>query len=69
MLIRFLIMKMANINSEKNIDYDELVKFIYNDEADPKEKMREALFQWDADRDGSIFKKELTEFIKFSVPV
>ena len=34
MLIRFLIMKMAEINSEKNIDYDELVKFIYDDEAE-----------------------------------
>ena len=67
--IAYLIMKPANISGEKIIDYDELVKFIYDDEADPKEKMREALFQWDADRDGSIFKKELTEFIKFSVPV
>ena len=43
--IAYLIMKPANISGEKIIDYDELVKFIYDDEADPKEKMREALFQ------------------------
>ena len=41
--IAYLIMKPANISGEKIIDYDELVKFIYDDEADLKEKMRKAL--------------------------
>ena len=29
-----LIMKMADINGDKMIDYDELVKFIYDEETD-----------------------------------
>ena len=59
-----LIMKMADINGDKMIDYDELVKFIYDEETDPKEKMREAFRLCDTDRDGFICKKELAEFLK-----
>merc|ERR1711970_496465 len=59
-----LIMKMADINGDKMIDYDELVKFIYDEETDPKEKMREAFRLCDSDRDGFICKKELAEFLK-----
>ena len=59
-----LIMKMADIDGDKMIDYDELVKFIYDEETDPKEKMREAFRLCDSDRDGFICKKELAEFLK-----
>ena len=59
-----LIMKMADINGDKMIDYDELVKFIYDEETDPKEKMRENFRLCDTDRDGFICKKELAEFLK-----
>ena len=59
-----LIMKMADINGDKMIDYDELVKFIYDEETDPKEKMREPFRLCDTDRDGFICKKELAEFLK-----
>merc|ERR1712050_641196 len=59
-----LIIKMADINGDKMIDYDELVKFIYDEETDPKEKMREAFRLCDTDRDGFICKKELAEFLK-----
>ena len=59
-----LIMKMADINGDKMIDYDELVKFIYDEETDPKEKMREAFRLCDTDRDDFICKKELAEFLK-----
>ena len=61
-----LIMKMADINGDKMVDYEELVKFIYDDETDPKEKMREAFRLCDTDRDGFICKKELAEFLKLA---
>ena len=61
-----LIMKMADINGDKMIDYDELVKFIYDEESDPKEKMREAFRLCDTDRDGFICKKELAELLKLA---
>jgi len=61
-----LIMKMADINGDKLIDYEELVKFIYDEETDPKEKMREAFRLCDTDRDGFICKKELAEFLKLA---
>ena len=61
-----LIMKMADIDGDKMIDYDELVKFVFDEEADPKEKMREAFRLCDTDRDGFICKKELAEFLKLA---
>ena len=61
-----LIMKMADINGDKMVDYEELVKFIYDEETDPKEKMREAFRLCDTDRDGFICKKELAEFLKLA---
>ena len=61
-----LIMKMADINGDKLIDYQELVKFIYDNESDPQEKMREAFRLCDTDRDGYISKKELAEFLKLA---
>eukprot|EP00092_Neocalanus_flemingeri_P013774 GFUD01014856.1.p1 GENE.GFUD01014856.1~~GFUD01014856.1.p1 ORF type:complete len:177 (+),score=80.71 GFUD01014856.1:55-531(+) len=62
-----LIMKMADINGDKMVDYEELVKFIYDEETDPKEKMKEAFRLCDTDRDGFICKKELAEFLKLAV--
>ena len=61
-----LIIKMADINGDKLIDYEELVKFIYDEETDPKEKMREAFRLCDTDRDGFMCKKELAEFLKLA---
>eukprot|EP00092_Neocalanus_flemingeri_P058539 GFUD01069753.1.p1 GENE.GFUD01069753.1~~GFUD01069753.1.p1 ORF type:complete len:167 (+),score=71.81 GFUD01069753.1:38-502(+) len=61
-----LIMKMTDINGDKMVDYEELVKFIYDEETDPKEKMREAFRLCDTDRDGFICKKELAEFLKLA---
>eukprot|EP00092_Neocalanus_flemingeri_P066333 GFUD01080792.1.p1 GENE.GFUD01080792.1~~GFUD01080792.1.p1 ORF type:complete len:178 (+),score=77.05 GFUD01080792.1:40-534(+) len=61
-----LIMKMADINGDKMVDYEELVKFIYDEETDPKEKMKEAFRLCDTDRDGFICKKELAEFLKLA---
>jgi len=57
-------MKLADINGDKMIDYEELVKFIYDEETDPKEQMREAFRLCDTDRNGFICKKELAEFMK-----
>ena len=59
-----LIMKMADINGDKMIDYEELVKFVYDVETDPKEQMIEAFRLCDTDRNGFICKKELAEFMK-----
>ena len=61
-----LIMKMADINGDKMVDYEELVKFIYDEETDPKEKLREAFRLCDTDRDGFICKKELAQFLKLA---
>ena len=61
-----LVMKMADINGDKLIDYEELVKFIYDEETDPKEQMREAFRVCDTDRNGFICKKELVEFLKLA---
>ena len=61
-----LIMKMADINGDKSIDYEELVKFIYDNESDPQDKMREAFRLCDTDRDGYISKTELAEFLKLA---
>ena len=61
-----LVMKMADINGDKLIDYEELVKFIYDEETDPKEQMREAFRLCDTDRNGFICKKELVEFLKLA---
>merc|ERR1712183_1130258 len=61
-----LIMKMADINGDKMIDYEELVKFVYDVETDPKEQMREAFRLCDTDRNGFICKKELAEFLKLA---
>merc|ERR1712183_424519 len=59
-----LIMKMADINGDKMIDYEELVKFIYDEKSNPNQKLREAFRLCDADRDGFVSKKELGEFLK-----
>ena len=61
-----LIMEMADFNGDKMIDYEELVKFVYDVETDPKEQMREAFRLCDTDRNGFICKKELAEFLKLA---
>ena len=61
MLIRLLIIKMADINGDKFIDYNELINA-----SNLQEKMREAFRLCDTDRDGYISKKELAEFLKLA---
>ena len=57
--------KMADVNGDKMIDYEELVKFIYDVE-DPKEKNRVAFHLCDTNGDGLVCKNELGGFLKLA---
>merc|ERR1712106_884980 len=57
--------KMADINGDKMIDYEELVKFIYDVE-DPKEKNKVAFRLCDTNGDGLVCKNELGGFLKLA---
>ena len=65
-MIRLLILKMADINGDKLIEYNELIKFIYENAYNLQEKMREASHLCDTDRDGYYSTKELADCLKLA---